>query len=69
MIRAVAGYGIQVPRWEVQSLINSLVCWKGKSMAIVSVGIDLAKNVLPFTASPSDRCALYPRMTAKGRER
>ena len=23
--------GIQVPRWEVRNLINSLVCWKGKS--------------------------------------
>lgn len=45
VIRAVAGYGIKVPRWEVRSLINSLVLWKGKSMAIVSVGIDLAKNV------------------------
>ena len=45
VIRAVAGYGIKVPRWEVRSLINSLVLWKEKSMAIVSVGIDLAKNV------------------------
>jgi hypothetical protein len=45
VIRAVAVYGIEVPRWEVRNLINSLVCWKGKSMAIVSVGIDLAKNV------------------------
>ena len=46
VIRAVAGYGIKVPRWEVQALINSLVLWKGKSMsAIVTIGIDLAKNV------------------------
>ncbi len=46
VIRAIAEYGIKVPRWEVQSLINSLVCWKGKSMsAIVTIGIDLAKNV------------------------
>lgn len=46
VIRAVAGYGIKVPRWEVQPLINSLVLWKGKSMsAIVTIGIDLAKNV------------------------
>ncbi len=46
VIRAVAGYGIQVPRWEVQSLINPLVLWKRKSMtAIVAIGIDLAKNV------------------------
>ena len=45
VIRATAGYGIQVPLWEARTLINSLVCWKGKSMAIVSVGIDLAKNV------------------------
>lgn len=37
---------MQVPRWEVRSLINSLVCWKGKSTtAIVTTGIDLAKNV------------------------
>jgi len=39
-----AGYGNEVPRWEVQRLINSLQ--KGKSMSIVYVGIDLAKNVL-----------------------
>ena len=45
MIRAVAGYGIEVPRWEVQSLINSLVLWKGKAMSMVTIGIDLAKNV------------------------
>lgn len=46
VIRAAAGYGIKVPRWEVRSLINSLVFWKGKSMsAIVTIGIDLAKNV------------------------
>jgi transposase len=46
VIRAVAVYGIKVPRWEVRSLINSLVLWKGKSMtAIVTIGIDLAKNV------------------------
>ena len=46
VIRAVAGYGIQVPRWGVRTLINSLVSWKGKfTTAIVSVGIDLAKNV------------------------
>ena len=45
VIRAVAGYGIEVPRWEVRTLINSLVYWKGNSMTIVTVGIDLAKNV------------------------
>jgi hypothetical protein len=46
VIRAVAVYGIEVPRWEVRSLINSLVLWKGKSMTtIVTIGIDLAKNV------------------------
>ena len=46
VIRAAAWYGIKVPRWEVRSLINSLVFWKGKSMsAIVTIGIDLAKNV------------------------
>ena len=46
VVRAVEVYGIEVPRWEVRSLINSLVVWKGKSMtAIVTIGIDLAKNV------------------------
>lgn len=46
VIRAAAGYGIQVPRWEVRTFINSLVLWKGKSMtAIVTIGIDPAKNV------------------------
>jgi hypothetical protein len=41
--RAVAPTGNKVPRWNVQSLINSFV--KGKSMTIGTVGIDLAKNV------------------------
>jgi transposase len=41
----MAEYGIKAPRWEAFSLINSLVFWKGKSMTIVTVGIDLAKNV------------------------
>ncbi len=41
--RAVAATGNKVPRWEVQSLINSLM--KRKSITIVTVGIDLAKNV------------------------
>ena len=46
VIRAVAGYGNTVPRWEVRTLINSLVLSKGKSMtAIVTIGIDLGKNV------------------------
>ena len=36
-------YGNKVPRWEVFDLINA--SQKGKSMAIVFVGIDLAKNV------------------------
>jgi transposase len=46
VISAVAVYGIEVPRWEVRSLINALVLSKGKSMtAIVSIGIDIAKNV------------------------
>ena len=35
--------GNEVPRWEVRTLINSLE--KGEIMAIVCVGIDLAKNV------------------------
>ncbi len=42
-VRGKAEYGNEVPRWEVRSLINSLQ--KGKSMGIVYVGIDLAKNV------------------------
>ena len=42
-MRAVAAIADFVPRWEVQRLINSLL--KGKSMTIVTVGIDLAKNV------------------------
>ena len=42
-VRCEAAYGNEVPRWEVRTLINSLQ--KGKSMAIVYVGIDLAKNV------------------------
>ena len=41
--RAVAEYGIEVPRWEVFVSINHLR--EGKSMAILYVGIDLAKNV------------------------
>ena len=46
VVRAVAVCGIEVPRWEVRSLINSLVLRKGKSMTtIVTIGIDLAKNV------------------------
>jgi transposase len=67
VIRAVAGYGIKVPRWEVRTLINSLVLWKGKSMAIVSVDLDLAKNVFaihgvdesgkPALVRPSVPCA------------
>jgi hypothetical protein len=36
----VAGH--EVPRWEVRNLINSLQ--KGKSMSILFVGIDLAKQ-------------------------
>jgi transposase len=42
-VRGKAEYGNEVPRWEVRTLINSLQ--KGKSMSIVHVGIDLAKNV------------------------
>jgi hypothetical protein len=45
VIRAVAGYGNQVPLWKVRIFINSLVCESGSLMAIVSVGIDLAKNL------------------------
>src|SRR5512133_3136145 len=41
--RAFAATGNRVPRREVQLLINSFA--KGKFMTIVSVGIDLAKNV------------------------
>jgi transposase len=42
-VRGKAEYGNEVPRWEVRTFINSLQ--KGKSMTIVHVGIDLAKNV------------------------
>lgn len=42
-IRAFAGNGNEVPRWEARNLINSLK--RGKSMAIVTLGIDLAKNM------------------------
>src|SRR5512139_926245 len=42
-VRIEAAYGNEVPRWEVRDLINSLQ--KGKSMSIVYVGVDLAKNV------------------------
>jgi hypothetical protein len=46
VIRAVAVYGIEVPRWEVRSLINALVLSKGRPMnAIATNGIDHAKNV------------------------
>jgi transposase len=62
VIRTVAVYGIEVPRWEVRNLINSLVCWKGKSMAIVSVGIDLAKNVfVVHGVDATGKAVLVPR--------
>ena len=38
----VAVNGTKVPRWGV---ISHLMNRKGKSMAIITVGIDLAKNV------------------------
>jgi len=41
--RNEAECGNKVPRWEVRTLINSRR--KGKSTAILYVGIDLAKNV------------------------
>jgi transposase len=41
---AKAATGNEVPRWEVLVLIN-VFARKGKSMAIVTVGIDLAKSV------------------------
>lgn len=45
-IRAVATNCIKVPRWKVRFLINSIVLWKGESLtAIITIGIDLAKNV------------------------
>ncbi len=46
VIRAVAVYGIKVPRWEVRSLINSHVLWKVIFVsAIVTIGINQAKNI------------------------
>lgn len=51
VIRALAEHGIQVPRWEVRSLIHSRVRGQGKSMsAIVTIAIDLAKMALLSTA-------------------
>lgn len=44
VVRELAADGIKVPRWEVQYLINPPI-WKGKSMAIVTLGIDLAKSI------------------------
>jgi hypothetical protein len=41
--RGEAGYGIEVPRWEVRTLINHLR--KREVLSIVHIGIDLAKNV------------------------
>jgi hypothetical protein len=41
--RIEAKEGIEVPRWEVFVAINHLR--EGKSMVIVHVGVDLAKNV------------------------
>ena len=38
-----AEVGNSVPRWEVQTFINSL--GRGRPMAIIATGIDLAKNV------------------------
>ena len=44
--RTAAEYGIQVPRWDVRSLINSLMCGRKTSVTdIVTFGIDLAMNV------------------------
>jgi len=42
-IRDIAETGNEVPRWEVRKLINSLE--RGSSMTIVTLGIDLGKNV------------------------
>jgi hypothetical protein len=44
--RAIAGQGVQLPLWEVRSLISSIIFCKGESMSdIVTIGIDLATNV------------------------
>lgn len=45
-----AAYGNEVPRWEGRNLINPLQ--KTKALAIVYVGIDLAKNA--FAAHEGD---------------
>ncbi|CAL96336.1 putative truncated transposase [Azoarcus olearius] len=39
----IAALGTRVPRWEVRNLIN--LSESGKSMSILTVGIDLAKSV------------------------
>lgn len=41
--QCTCGYGHAVPRWEAQSLINSRLAWRGKSIGIVAIGPDLAK--------------------------
>jgi len=43
VILRVAATGNQVPRWDVQTFHQ--LTRKGKSVVIVTVGIDLAKNV------------------------
>ena len=39
----LAAVGDGVARWDCRILINSP--WKGKSMSMVTLGIDLAKNI------------------------
>lgn len=54
-IRAVAGYYSWVPRWDVRTLINSLVVWKGKSMSIVTIDSDLSNNVVAVLGMDATR--------------
>ena len=57
--RSVAATGYSVPRWKVRNLINSLE--KRKSTAIVTVGIDLAKNIFAVHGvDATGKAALVP---------
>jgi hypothetical protein len=56
----VAGNGIKMPRWGSHAPSTHS---KGKSMAIVTLGIDLAKNVFARPASRVNFCFTGAGMT------
>lgn len=63
---AKAEYGIEVPRWEVRTPINSPM--EGESMSIVCVGIDLAKNVFAVHGiNESGKAELVRPSVARGK--